>query len=179
MFKEVLDEVLGVEGDWSNHPSDSGGKTMFGITERLARKYGYVGEMQKIPISFAERIYKEEFWDSLDLDTISKISPTIVRELMDTSVNQGTGRGAEYLQLSLNALNRQQKDFNDIRVDGDVGPATLSALRAFIHKRGSAGELVLLRCLNSLQGAFYINLSQRRQKDEDFVYGWILNRVVI
>ena len=33
--------------------------------------------------------------------------------------------------------------------------------------------------LLAMQGRCYIDLSQRRQKDERFVYGWILNRVEI
>ena len=33
------------------------------------------------------------------------------------------------------------------------------------------------RALNCLQGAFYIELTERRQKDERFAYGWLLNRV--
>ena len=39
------------------------------------------------------------------------------------------------------------------------------------------GEVVLVRALNSLQGAFYVELAEKRQKDEAFVYGWLLNRV--
>ena len=42
-----------------------------------------------------------------------------------------------------------------------------------------AGEHVMLRALNCLQGAFYINLSRSRQKDETFLYGWLDNRVAI
>ncbi len=39
--------------------------------------------------------------------------------------------------------------------------------------------MVPLRALNALQGAFYVELAERRAKDEAFVYGWLLNRVEI
>lgn len=179
MFEQYVNKAIGIEGKYSDHKSDSGGKTMYGITEALARKYNYTGPMKDLPLDRAKQIYKKEFWTPLMLDEIEKICPSIVYELFDTGINQGVGRAAEYLQLSLNAFNRGQKDYKDIRVDGSIGDATLAALKAYMRKRSGQGEVVLLRSLNALQGSFYIQLSQRREKDEDFVFGWILNRVVI
>jgi lysozyme family protein len=178
-FTENLEKVLDLEGTYSDHKSDSGGKTMYGITVALARQYGYRGKMQNLSLNKAKQIYYDAFWLPLNLDAIYKIMPTLVHELFDTGVNQGTGRAAEYLQYSLNAFNRQEKDYKDIRIDGSIGPATLSALKQYYKKRGTQGELVLLRALNCLQGSFYLRLSQARKKDEDFAYGWVLNRVVI
>jgi lysozyme family protein len=90
----------------------------------------------------------------------------------------GVGRAAEFLQRSLNALNSGGTLFADLTVDRDIGPSTMRALSAYMQHRGALGELVLHRALNSLQGAFYIELVERRQKDEAFIYGWLLNRVV-
>lgn len=66
---------------------------------------------------------------------------------------------------------------DDLIVDGDVGNRTIRALEAFIAIRGEDGEEVLYKMLNSLQGAFYITLSERRSKDEKFIFGWFKNRV--
>jgi lysozyme family protein len=179
MFDDLIDEIIKIEGGYSDDKNDSGGKTRYGITEAVARQYGYQGPMKDLPVSLAKQIYREKYWNPLQLDQIERISPAIVHEMLDTGINQGIGRAGEYLQLSLNALNRQGKDFPDVKIDGDIGPATLGALRAFVTKRDGQGQVVLLRALNCLQGAFYVNLSQNRQKDEEFVYGWLLNRVVI
>jgi len=177
-FSKELEKVLDLEGKYSNHKSDSGGKTMYGIIEVVARRHGYKGAMSRMSKAKATEIYYKAYWKPLELDAINKILPAIVHELFDTGVNQGIGRAAEYLQYSLNALNRQGKDYNDLSVDGDLGPATLSALKAYKRKRkGSDGDVVMLRCLNCLQGSFYLRLSQRRKKDEDFVFGWMKNRV--
>lgn len=179
LFDELIGEIIDVEGGYADDPNDLGGKTKYGITEAVARRYGYTGDMRDLPLSLAKQIYKDRYWDPLSLDQIEQISPLIVHELLDTGINQGTGRAAEYLQTALNAFNRQQRDYRDILVDGDVGPATLRALRSFVAKRGGEGEVVLLRALNCLQGARYLEISKAREKNEDFTYGWILNRVVI
>jgi len=179
LFDEYIDEIIKVEGGYVDNPKDSGGPTKYGITERVAKRYGYHGHMSELPLSLAKQIYREEYWDRMSLDEIEAISPSIVKELLDTGINQGVGRAGEYLQTALNVLNREGKDFKDIPVDGDVGPATVRALKQYVWRRGAQGEIVLFRALNCLQGAFYISLAQRRPKDEGFVYGWLLNRVVV
>ncbi len=179
LFDDYIDEIIRIEGAYSNNKSDSGGETMYGVTADVARAYGYNGPMKNLPIALAKQIYREKYWNPLALDRIERISPAIVKELLDTGINQGIGRAGEYLQVALNVLNRQQVDYADVAVDGQIGQRSLIALQSYVSKRGSMGETVLLRALNCLQGAFYIQLAQRRPKDEDFVYGWLLNRVVI
>lgn len=176
---EFINQILAVEGGYVNDPADSGGETNFGITERVARKYGYLEPMKNMPVFVARQIYEALYWDALNLSEIEKLSRRIALELGDTGVNQGVGRAAEFLQRSLNVLNNQQKGYNDIKVDGDLGPNTLNALQKFIAWRGKDGEKVLFNMLNCLQGAFYVNLAERREKDEKFVYGWFKHRVVI
>lgn len=178
-FATALAATIGIEGGYSDHPSDSGGKTNFGVTEKLARAYGYNGDMHNFPIEFAVRIYREHFWDAMRLDEIAVHSPRIASELFDTGVNAGSATAVKLLQRSLNALNRQGRDFSDITVDGLVGRLTISTLHTFLTFRFKDGEHVLLRALNALQAVYYMELSERREKDEDFMFGWLLHRVVI
>ena len=176
-FDCALKHTLGIEGDFSDDPSDSGGATKWGITESVARAFGYSGEMQDLPVSLARVIYQQNYWDLLKLDRISEISDDISSELFDTAVNCGVGFAGISLQRSLNAFNRNGRDYPDLVVDGLVGRMTVTAFRALIDKRGLDGETVLLRALNSLQGARYIELAESRPKDERFVRGWFLNRI--
>jgi lysozyme family protein len=178
-FDAAFQKVVMVEGGYSDNPADSGGRTMYGITEVVARRNGYRGEMKTLPLETAKAIYRAQYWDLLRLDDVSAASAQLAEELFDTAVNCGVGIAGTFLQRSLNALNREQADYQDIEADGLVGPATLSALRAFLSRRGANGVTVLLRALNGLQAARYIELSERRQKDEAFVFGWLLNRVKI
>jgi hypothetical protein len=53
----------------------------------------------------------------------------------------------------------------------------MKALKRYLFLRGRDGQVVLLRMLNALQGAFYIELAERREKDETFIYGWFRARV--
>lgn len=177
--QKVIDQIIKVEGGYVNDPSDSGGETNYGITVRVARKFGYKGNMKDLPRSTAFEIYEKRYWDSMLLDEVEEIAgEKVAEELADTGVNMGIGRASEFLQRSLNVLNNRGQNYPDLKVDGDVGGKTLNALKAFMAKRGSSGESVLYNMLNSLQGAFYVTLAERREKDEKFVFGWFKNRVV-
>jgi lysozyme family protein len=98
--------------------------------------------------------------------------------MADTGVNMGIGRASTFLQIALNAFNNQGAYYADIVEDGDIGSGTLKALSAYWDKRGIKGKEVLLEALNCQQGAFYLDLTRRRQKDEKYIYGWFSNRVV-
>lgn len=175
--EDIINKVIGVEGGYVNNPNDSGGATRFGITEAVARQNGYMGPMKDLPVNIAQIIYKNQYWKPLKLDSIIIQSPAVAEELFDTAVNQGVTRAAMFLQRSLRVLNRQGRDYPDIPVDGSVGPQTINAFSSFMWQRGKSGEKVLLRMLNCLQGAFYIDLAEKRSKDEDFIFGWFSNRV--
>lgn len=179
-FYEFVNKVIKIEGGYANDPNDSGGETNWGITVAVARAFGYTGPMRDMTRQQASEIYKARFWDSMRLDDVAAISPQIALELFDSGVNVGTGRAAQWFQTSLNAFNQEGTWYRDIAVDGRIGPMTLAAFREYMTRRARMqGERVMLRALNALQGHFYVDLSQRRQKDESFVYGWILNRVEI
>lgn len=173
----IIDGIIEREGGYVDNPNDSGGPTRYGITQIEARRAGYKGDMRDFPLLVARMIHTNRFWHALRLDEIERLSPAIAEELADTGVNQGVHRAAEFLQRSLNVLNRRAEIYGDIKVDAWVGHRTIDALRAYLQARGAEGETVLLRMLNSLQGNFYVELAERREKDEEFVYGWFLNRV--
>lgn len=173
----IIDGIIAREGGYSNHKSDSGGKTRYGITEKLAREYGYIGPISSLPRETAVEIYSKEFWEPLRLQEIAALSEMIAEEIMDTAVNCGPCRAATFLQKALNSLNDRGRLYGDILVDGDLGPITLKALASYLRSRATFGSIVMLRALNALQGAHYLHLAEARQKDEAFVFGWLLNRV--
>ena len=164
------------EGGYVNDPEDSGDETNHGITKDTARLDGYTGAMRDLTPQHAERIAKRKYWDVMLLDEVASISGGIASEMFDTGFNTGPVRAVGFLQRSLNALNRQEKDYDDMLVDGKMGPKTLKALAAFVGQR-RFGVKVMLRALNGLQLEFYMSLTERRKKDERFLYGWILQRV--
>lgn len=176
-FVDAWRETFGKEGGYSSHRDDPGGATAFGITEAVARHHGYKGGMADLDAEQARAIAKRAYWDVLRLDDVAFLSPSIARELFDTSYNCGTGTAGKFLQQALNAFNRQGSDYPDLIVDGRIGQATIAALQAFMDRRGSKGELVLMRALNALQGARYLQVIERKPALETFVFGWFVNRV--
>lgn len=176
-FHIALNATLHIEGGYSDDPNDSGGKTRYGITEAVARAHGYDGDMRELPFETAVAIAKQAYWDELSLDTVAPLAPEIAYELFDSGYNCGVPTAGKWLQRCLNVLNRRGTVFPDLVVDGRVGPATVLALKKHVEHR--KGYSVLLRMLNSLQGAFYIGLAEARSKDEENVYGWFDHRVII
>jgi len=96
----------------------------------------------------------------------------VAEEMFDTGVNMGISWPGIFLQKVLNAFNNKGEWWPDVRVDGQIGPGTLSALKSYKTKRGERGGVVLLKSLNVLQGARYFDIA-----NESFIYGWIDNRI--
>lgn len=176
-FDALIGPLLAVEGGYTNNPADAGGETNFGVTLGVARENGFAGSMAAMTRDQAAAIYRAKYWAKPGLYLVSPLSPKVAAELFDTGVNMGTGTAGIFLQRALNALNQQGRDFPDLKVDGGIGPGTAAALKAFLVKRGQAGEAVLLKALNCLQGARYVELAEGRAANESFEYGWLANRV--
>jgi lysozyme family protein len=173
----LIDEVIGREGGYSNHPADRGGATRWGVTERVARAHGYRGDMRAFPRDEAISIYRRLYWLRPGFDGVAEHAPLIATELFDTGVNMGPGIASGFLQRALNALNRGASDYPDIAVDRKIGPRTLNALRGFLKRRGERGETVLLKAIEALQGERYMRLAEQRPGNEAFLYGWLANRL--
>src|SRR5687768_9139136 len=174
----LIDELIEREGDYANHPADRGGPTRFGITEAVARAHGYGGAIAELAREEAEAIYRRLYWLRPRFDAVAERAPAVAAELFDTGANMGPAVAATFLQRALTALNRNGKDYPDLVPDGRVGPATLTALDAFLEARGKrGGETVLLRALEALQGERYLRLAEKRPANEAFLYGWLANRL--
>lgn len=173
----IIDNTIGKEGGYSNHPSDRGGPTRWGVTQSVARQNGYFGDMRHYPREMAVAVYLKKYWQQPKFDSIGLINILVAEEMFDTSVNMGPSWGAIFLQQALNGLNMQGKLYPDLVEDGDIGPATRTALQKYLKKRGKEGEQVLLKAMNILQGARYFSISKARSKNEDFLYGWIRTRI--
>lgn len=174
---ELIVELIAREGDYSDHPADRGGPTRFGITEQVARANGYTGDMKTFPRDRAVAIYRATYWTRPAFDQVASVSALVAAELFDTGVNMGVAVAAGFLQRALNVLNRGGTDYPDLKVDGQIGPVTIYALRQYVAKRGAPGEVVLVKALDALQGERYISLAEGRPANEAFVYGWLSERL--
>jgi lysozyme family protein len=173
----LIEDVIGREGGYSNHPADKGGATRWGVTEAVARAHGYRGSMRSYPREEAVAVYRRIYWLRPGFDRVAEHAPLVAAELFDTGVNMGPGVAVGFLQRALNALNRGASDYADLAVDRSIGGRTIEALRAFIARRGAAGEKVLLKAIEALQGERYMRLAEERPANEAFLYGWLANRL--
>lgn len=172
--KETIDNIISIEGGFTDNPLDSGGPTRYGITERVARKYGYTGRMDCLPKEFAFSVYETIYWNAVCADDLLLISEDLAYEVVDTAINMGVYRASTFLQRWLNVLNRSQELYIDLTVDGKMGNKTIAALKAYVQSGRKVD--VLTTALNCSQGAYYLYLAEEYEKNEEFVYGWIDKR---
>lgn len=85
----VIQKVFDAEGGYSNHKNDKGGKTKYGITEKLARSLGYKGEMADMPKEVAEKYYGDLYDRVKDKHKLGNEGTAIA---FDLAVNSGEGR---------------------------------------------------------------------------------------
>lgn len=112
-FLECWKQVLRNEGGYSDNPMDSGGKTMWGVTKRVARANGYTGKMRDLPREKAMEIAKKCYWDPFGCDVL----PVLVAfQVLDTAYNGG--HPIQWLQKVVGVLD-----------DGIMGPITLAAVQ--------------------------------------------------
>ena len=173
---EIIAGILEREGGYVNHPADRGGETCWGITVGVARANGYRGEMKNMPRSSAEAIYRKIYITDPGFDKVLSRCAVVGEDLIDTGVNMGVAVAGTMLQRLLNALNHSERDYPDLKVDGDVGGKSLAALDAFRRVRGAIGDAVLLKGLDSLQGERYVDLAEKRPANEAFLFGWLRTR---
>ena len=175
---EYINDLIAREGGYVNDPKDSGGETIYGITVATARAYGYTGPMRDMPRATAMTIYLKRYWVEPNFHKINEIYPALAECLLDFGVLAGQKTAAWHLQRSLNVLNRNQADYDDLVDDGRIGTLTINALRAFLAKRSKEGSGVLFGMVCALQSVYLLELAEKRPKDERFEYGWQLNRAL-
>jgi lysozyme family protein len=181
-IRQIIDGVIEREKGFVDHPADRGGPTCWGITQNVARRFGYDGAMRELPRGLAARIYFEWYVQQPGFDRVAPLSERIAEELVDTGVNMGPQRAGEFLQRVLNVLNRQARLWADLKLDGKLGPATLAALGQALARPGYSkqdNERVILTGLNALQGAAYISIAERDATQEEFAFGWLRTRLVV
>ena len=115
-FDNAFKELLKHEGGYINHALDPGKATNMGITEAVARRVGYKGAMQDLPVDLAKRIYLEEYWRPVRAE---ELPPAVRYAVFDAAVNSGVRQSVLWLQRALGVAD-----------DGSLGPKTVAAANA-------------------------------------------------
>lgn len=179
-FNKIFDEVIiKTEGGFVNDPDDLGGITYMGISYNANPNWeGWSIVFDKMDslktgeilnndflMMLVKDFYYTEYYTRINLDKIDIYY--LCLELFDIAVNMGVLTAGKFLQQSLNILNRNEKVFDDLRVDGIIGQKTIEAINKLIDTKP------LIRVLNYFQMDRYIKLCEKHPEQEKFMYGWI------
>jgi lysozyme family protein len=103
-YDEALARLLVHEGGYSNHPSDPGGPTNFGITIGDYRQYvkrdATAADVRAMKIEEAKGIYRDKYWNAVRGD---ELPAGVDYCVFDYAVNSGTGRAPKVLQRLIGA----------------------------------------------------------------------------
>jgi lysozyme family protein len=108
-FDKAFSLIIENEGGWSNHPSDPGGLTKWGITEKSYPNL----DLMTLTLEQAKAIYKRDYWDAIKGDYLPPMIATLV---FDSAVNQGVYRATKLMQHALR-----------VSIDGIIGKNTIAA----------------------------------------------------
>lgn len=98
-YDGALARVLAHEGGYTNHPSDPGGPTNFGITiadyAAFKRRAVTAAEVRAMPLADATAIYRKRYWDAQRCDDLPA---GVDYAVFDYGVNSGIGRSGRVLR---------------------------------------------------------------------------------
>jgi len=117
-FDKALQLMLKHEGGFVNHPSDPGGMTNLGVTQRVYEEWvGYEvdkQDMMKLTPEDVAPIYLNNYWIKANCDELPSGLDYVV---FDWAVNSGVSRSSKGIQKCCGA-----------EPDGVIGPKTLQLI---------------------------------------------------
>lgn len=165
------------EGGYANNKADTGGETYAGIArthwpkwegwqilDQIKTAYGRTANIinrqaaQNTTLKeLISKFYKQNFWDTLKLDTIT--DQQLANTVYDFGVNSGTGRAAKFLQQAAN-----DTGLVNLVIDGAIGPKTIGAINAL-------SALNVYTNYNRRREAFYKSIAKGNQAQ--FLKSWL------
>ena len=129
-FEPSLDLTLAHEGGYVNHPKDPGGATNKGVIQRTYDAYRRLNglptrSVRNITDEEVREIYRKNYWNASGCNVMPA---GVDYAVFDYAVNSGPGRSIKDLQRSINDFAKEWPNVGTVNVDGDVGPATLTAV---------------------------------------------------
>lgn len=156
---DALEYLLEEEGGWSNNPADTGGATMYGVTQstynawrkKKGRPQQSVAKMTKAE---GRELYESEYWLAASCD---KLPWPISYLCFDAAVNSGTTRGKQWVQTGLG-----------VKADGAIGNQSIAAAKAAVE----GGRADKLLAIVDARATFLARLVQSKPSQAAFLLGW-------
>jgi lysozyme family protein len=160
---QIIDDIIRREGGATetNDPSDSGGRTKYGISEKAHPDLWADGDVTHEEASTTYRkvyILAEKFHLIKD--------ETLKHQVVDFGVPSGPDRAARMLQQVVG-----------VPIDGEIGPQTLKAIENYpagkLFGTEVPGRVLLNLAFRNARVMYYATLAKRRPKDLKYLLGWI------
>jgi len=169
--QNFFNQLMTFEGNYSNHPNDSGGETIYGITikhdEHAFKLVKRFYDKSKLfhAIEIARIVYDADYYQQASCYRLedADIIDIIIHQVFDMAVNMGVKRSIKILQKAINTHNNDGDV--DIAVDGIFGNETLTHLQQ-INNNIFSNTLVDERI------KYYENLVTAKPKNSVFLKGW-------
>jgi lysozyme family protein len=158
---DFIDDIILREGGdkETNDPSDSGGRTKYGISERAHPELWKDG-----PPTYAQARACYISTYVLPFQGIDDLN--LVHQLVDWAVTSGTMRVAQALQQVVGVM-----------PDGVIGPKTLAAINNYnpgtLFGVKVPGFVLLNLAIRDARTMLYAATAKARPKDQKYVLGWI------
>ncbi len=155
--REVLDALIESEGGFVHHASDYGGPTNMGITLATLRRWRRgpvsIDDVKALTRDEALTIYREQYFQKTKIDQLPN---TVQAAVLDDAVLSGPATAIKSLQRHL----------RDAKVDGIIGPQTLSLITGV-----PSGELLTNLVRSRVER--YCRIAQRDTSQVVFLVGWV------
>lgn len=156
---EALTYLLAEEGGWSNNAADSGGATMFGVTQGTYDQYRTsankpAASVRGITKDEARDLYNRMYWQAAGCD---KLPWPISYLTFDAAVNSGPGRATKWTQAGLG-----------VSQDGKIGSGTISAANKAVNE----GNGNILIAIMDARTTFLARDVQNAPSQAVFLLGW-------
>lgn len=187
-FKTAFALTIGHEQGHAHNPKDVGAETYNGISRRYHGTWAgwtFIDAAKRgdnfphnIPhsklASLVEDFYFNKFWRPIKGDQIA--DQMLAEWVFDVAVNGSVRRAGRFLQVALNGLNRAQRDYPDLIVDGVIGNKTIEAITAFTARRDIN---VLLLYFGCQMVTHWLSRATEIESQEEFLNGignrWVAN----
>lgn len=180
-YRDAIKKVLEHEGQYINHQADRGGRTNWGVTQKVYEEFigrKLVGPatdapkgqpmseaetvMRNMPLGNAISIYKKNYWDKMQGDKIRKYA--IAAAIFDQAINRGVSAAVKQAQRVL--INTFGYGKQGITEDGNVGNLTINALN-------TVDEAKFLSSYLQESILAYNKIVQNNPSQSVFLKGWL------
>lgn len=162
-MSDIIDEVIRREGGEkeTNDPSDSGGRTKYGISEKANPEAWADGD---VTYTEARAIYEKVYILAEKFNLIP--NETLKHQVIDHGVLSGPDTAARMLQQVVGS-----------KVDGQIGPDTVRKINEFpsgtLFGVPVPGIVLLNLAFRDARTLHHATIAKKRPKDLKYLLGWL------